>query len=155
MHQVVREHLERFLATTARADPSRLPTFLEAPRYLIFTPHEFLERLAAITPSTSHQYGPLPRRPGSARSVAPAGTECAHDPCTAGTAALTRASGRARRRRADTDVIIVGIGRRGPPTPSRRADDPDVTRCLTSGAECRTDASRLGMGRLDAESICH
>lgn len=107
-------------------------------------------------PSTSHQYGPLPRRPGSARSVAPAGTECAHDPCTTGTAALARATGGARRDRADTDVTIVGIGRRGPSDPlAHRTDDPDVTRCLTSVAECRTDASRLGMGRPDAESICH
>jgi hypothetical protein len=29
LHQVVREHLERCLATTARADPAGLPTFLE------------------------------------------------------------------------------------------------------------------------------
>lgn len=29
LHQVVREHLESFLATTTRADPSGLPTFLE------------------------------------------------------------------------------------------------------------------------------
>jgi hypothetical protein len=29
LHQVVREHLEGFLATTMRADPSGLPTFLE------------------------------------------------------------------------------------------------------------------------------
>lgn len=29
LHQVVREHLEAFLATTARADPAGLPAFLE------------------------------------------------------------------------------------------------------------------------------
>ena len=29
LHQVVREHLETFLATTARADPGGLPAFLE------------------------------------------------------------------------------------------------------------------------------
>jgi len=29
LHQVVREHLETFLATTARADPAGLPAFLE------------------------------------------------------------------------------------------------------------------------------
>ncbi len=29
LHQIVREHLESFLATTTRADPSGLPTFLE------------------------------------------------------------------------------------------------------------------------------
>lgn len=29
LHQIVREHLETFLATTRRADPDGLPTFLE------------------------------------------------------------------------------------------------------------------------------
>ena len=29
LHQVIREHLETFLATTARADPGGLPAFLE------------------------------------------------------------------------------------------------------------------------------
>jgi len=112
--------------------------------------------LGSPDPSTAHQLGFVPWRAGSAGSVAPAPTECARDPRTADAATLVLGSGGASRGRADTDATVVGAGRRGPSGPvAHCADAPHVARRLTSVAERRTDASRVGLGRLDAPGVCY